>query len=332
MACTRLFLGGLVLIGLLAACAEQSAEPPMPLAASEPPASTLFWAVDRHLSTGSWPEPSHWGEQEAAATAIAVVNERLLFGTEIGLVQQLTPIEVAAGGRLAPTRRVQLGCQIKAMVGADSELWALFRPCAGDELHLAALRLPALSILTERSMGRDHGGPVALAKMGNHLFVMRSDPFELLRVRLADLVIDGQLDLRQGARPAYGYGELLVVDELLWVIDRYADRLIQVRPQGPGLDFSRTFASFDLPGAIGGCRAGQGSVYCLAGSSVYALEAGSLRARLLYTAHSRLQSLLVDGASLLIADSDRTLRLDLQSGEVNEVASHPLPSLITRLP
>ena len=330
----RLALWAVLMIGVLAACDPLGQEPVPDSADSAPKeaaASVMFWAHGREVATGPWPESSFRGELDSPVTALAVVNDQLLAGAEDGAIRQLIPVQVADGGRLAPSRRVQPGCRIEAMAGRARQLWVLYRACDDQSLHVALIQLPDLKLTAQRPLAPDHGGPVAMAIGQEHLFVLISDPFELTRLRLSDLTPEGRIDLRQGLRPAYGFGQLLFVDESLWVIDRYRDGLIQVRPQGLGIDVSRSFASLDIPGAIVACDAHQQQVYCLAGGALHALDPVSMRARRLHTASAQLDSLLVYGDRLMFGNSDGTLLLQTLSGEIEALTEQALPAHIVFL-
>lgn len=321
-----------VLSGLLAAC-DRSAEDPLPIVVESDvgpvPELAMLWAEGTVLATGSWPEAAYLGELDSPVSAIAVINGQLLAATDDGVIRQFTKVPVAAGGRLAATRRVQPGCRVEAMAGRDDRLWVLFRACEDQGLWLGAINPASLSLVMQRQLEADHGGPAAMALGDEHLFVMRSDPFELIRVRLSDLAPDGRVDLRQGARPAYGYGELLVVNELIWVIDRYRDHLIQVRPQGPGIELSRTFASMGMPGPVKSCQIDgeRTQVYCLVGAAMYVVDPQPMRSRRLLVPAALSQAVPMDEGRLLLGAAGQSFVWDLGDA-TSAVVEHGLPDLI----
>jgi len=334
----RWALVAVLMMSLLAACdyGGQEALPDATEAAAEQDSRPLMlWAEGLEVATGPWPDVAYRAELESPVTALAVLNHQLLAATEDGVVRQLIPVQVADGGRLAPTRQVRLGCRIEAMIGQARSLWVSYRACSDESLNLAEMQLPDLKLIRQRELATDHVGPVSMALGEDHLFLLNSDPFELSRLRQADLTPVGRIDLRQGSRPSFGHGELLIVNELIWVVDHYRDHLVQVRPQTLTIKLTRSFASMEMPGRISSCRlaADQSHFYCLVGGALYLGNPQSMQARKIQapTAASRFL-LLADQQQIILGATDRSLVLSLQDENEVRWVEQVLPDLIIPIP
>lgn len=333
----RLALMAVLMMSALAAC-DHRAQEALPDAAEAlaeqalPP--LMLWAEGLEVATGPWPEVAYRAELESPVTALAILNHQLLAATADGVIRQLIPVQLAGGGRLAPTRQVRLGCRIEAMTGQRRCLWVAYRACSDGSLHVAQMQLPGLKLIRQREMATDRVGPVTMALGEDHLFLLNSDPFELSRVHQADLAPAGRVDLRQGSRPSFGHGELLIVNGMIWVVDQYRDHLVQVRRQALTIELIRSFASMDMPGRISKCRLSpsQSKIYCLAGGNLYVVNPHSMRGRKVQAPVAASRFMALGDQQVILGAIDRSLVLSLQDENEGRWVEQALPDLIFPIP